>query len=76
MASKRVACAPTFRGVRGPLALVVLGVEIDRGEDAWVSLALVSKSTYNHEAENKNKLVTGHTLFFLFCSFGKVGIRA
>ena len=53
MASKRVACAPTFRGVRGPLALVVLGVEIDNGEDACVSLALDVKSTYTHEAEYK-----------------------
>ena len=53
MASKRVACAPTFRGVRGPLALVVLGVEIDNGEDACDSLALGPKSTYTHEAEYK-----------------------
>ena len=53
MASKRVACAPTFRGVRGPLALVILGVEIDNGEDACVSLALGSKSTNTHEAEYK-----------------------
>ena len=32
-ASRRVACAPTFRGVRGPLALGDLGVEAAESED-------------------------------------------
>ena len=33
MASRRVACAPNFRGVRGPLALRDVGVEAAESED-------------------------------------------
>lgn len=33
MASRRVACAPIFRGVRGPLAFGDLGVEAAERED-------------------------------------------
>ena len=33
MASRRVGCAPTFRGVRGPLILGDLGVEATERED-------------------------------------------
>ncbi len=33
MASRRVACAPTFRGVRGPLVCGDLGVEVAARED-------------------------------------------
>lgn len=32
-ASRRVACAPIFRGVRGPLALGVLGVDAAESRD-------------------------------------------
>lgn len=76
MASRRVACAPTFRGVRGPLALGDLGVEAGKREDVSCCLALVSKSAKIHEAENEDKLVIGQTLFIPFCSFGKIGIGA
>lgn len=51
MASSRVACAPTFRGVRGPLALGDLGVEAAEGEDAWVCLALISDSAKIYECD-------------------------
>lgn len=33
MASRRVACAPTFRGIRGPLALGDVDVEAAERED-------------------------------------------
>ena len=44
MTSSRVACAPTFRGVRGPLALGGLGVGVAKSEEVWGALALVSVS--------------------------------
>ena len=42
MASRRVACTPTFRGVRGPLALEDLGVEAAENEDVGSDLGLDS----------------------------------
>lgn len=76
MASRRVACAPTFRGVRGPLALGDLGVGVAEREDACDCFALVAESVKTHEPENEHELAIRQTLFYSFCSFGKIGIGA
>ena len=76
MASRRVACAPTFRGVRGPLALGDLGVEVAEREDACDCFALVAESAKIHKPENEDESAIRQTLFYSFCSFGKIGIGA
>lgn len=76
MASRRVACAPTFRGVRRPLTLGDLGVEAAESEDVSGSLALVSESVEVRKSEHENELTSRQTLFYSFCSFVKIGIGA
>lgn len=48
IASRRVGCAPIFRGVRGPLAPGFLGVDAAGSKDVWGWFALGSESTKSH----------------------------
>lgn len=74
MASSRVACAPTFRGVRGCRPTGDLGVEDVDSDEGFVCLDCVSASANSLVGAPSDAFEIG-TLSFGFCSFiGKVGI--
>ena len=70
MASRRVACAPTFRGVRGPLALGDLGVGVEaaENEDVGSDLDLGSDSAMIDERRYENESPFRQTWFCSICS--------
>ena len=74
MASRRVACAPTFRGVRGPLALGDLGVEAAENEEVGGDLDLGSDSAMIDERRYENKSPFRQTWFCFICSIYRIGI--
>ena len=74
MASRRVACAPTFRGVRGPLGLGDLGVEAAENEDVGSDLDLDSDSAIIDERRYENQSPFRQTWFCSICSIDRIGI--
>lgn len=74
MASRRVACAPTFRGVRGPLALGDLGVEAAENEDVGSDLGLDSDAAIIDERRYKCQSPFRQTWFCSICSIYRIGI--
>ena len=70
MASRRVACAPTFRGVREPLALGDLGVGVEaaENEDVGGDLDLGSDSAMIDERRYENESPFRQTWFCSICS--------
>ena len=74
MASRRVACAPTFRGVRGPLAVVDLGAEAAGYEDVGGDLDLGSDSAKIDERRYEDKSPFRQTWFCSICSIYRIGI--
>lgn len=72
-ASKRVACTPTFRAVRGFRPAGDLGVE-DGVRETCCGFAFVSEPMSTVSKQEFDIKDPGETLFFGFCSFGKVDI--
>ena len=75
IASRRVACAPTFRSVLGPLAFEDLDVEATES-DAWGARALDSASVKTHKLDWEDELAIGHTLLCFISGFSNTGIGA
>jgi len=76
MASSRVACAPTFRGVRGCRPTGDLCAEDVESDDCFGCFDCVSASA-NILVEASSNAFKEKTLFSGLCSLiGKVGIRA
>ena len=74
MASRRVACAPTFRGVRGPRALGDLGVEAAENEDVGGDLDFGSDPAMIDERSYESKSPFRQTWFCSICSIYRIGI--
>lgn len=74
IASSRVACAPTFRGVRGCRPTGDLGVEDVESDEGFVCCDCTSTSEM-YLVEASSDAFKNETLLFGFCSFiGKIGI--